>query len=822
MDFGEEDNSYTSDEGRNGENIQLIPNDTVKRVVVRKPIPLVKRGGKMKDKMNRYISQLTSSLHESLNLNEDSVCKDALKVSFAAQFVAAAAEERNLVFTDLVNDVNPSDIKVHGKWPGMVLRHPYYRTTVKLALYVYLLSPMIMENLYAVDIVILFICLLECTLLWLEYNANFFLDKKWNGVFLGLTLVQVGMCICEILLPGQMEAIDLILRPFMLFCQSGQLSRSLDNIVRTFWGTRIVFFVGFVTFMFFAVLSLNMFNSNKVPGYSWDSDNFDSLLTSLLSYFVFLTTENFPMVADPSFTKRPWVAYPIFVSFVFVFYVLWLPLSLQSVLHGYAESHSTAVEKGSSKVRKGLMMAYFVMNDDDRGLPLKEFTALIEKPQDNKKSRKSKREVDTLKVNAFLGLEDFLNYSEGHNGGLWKRSFISNFEQDLSFSKPRVLQKLHEDVLLDTTLFDPYADIGAEEFSKLWKIHAVLMALLVMLWSPHHPQASYSSCTLHRGVICDFTFEKILHFCSGWVWLWIVELILIVLYVIQTVMWCVKHRIISFLIYKRNIGTVRQFLLVDIIISVASFVGHVSNFIIYGFLSSRGISLYECSAAIQFIVQLFDVFKAFRVLRLLWMFQATLHVLRALDCVVHVVWSITTLYIGVSYSFAAIGMALFRNNSISIDGLDTRYSFKTMKHAMLSMFFLTIGNNWNEMLYPMIVESGRWKSFWFLSYMFFCSLFMMDVLVGVVIEGFRVVYYIPKKGSPEEESPQTGRPENGSNPPRKHIGFEPSTWSPVAPEDMFQVGHYEGISESELKDLELTLHSVTGLLHTSQDGNPES
>ncbi len=55
MDFGEEDNSYTSDEGRNGENIQLIPNDTVKRVVVRKPIPLVKRGGKMKDKMNRYI-----------------------------------------------------------------------------------------------------------------------------------------------------------------------------------------------------------------------------------------------------------------------------------------------------------------------------------------------------------------------------------------------------------------------------------------------------------------------------------------------------------------------------------------------------------------------------------------------------------------------------------------------------------------------------------------------------------------------------------------------------------------------------------------------
>ncbi len=53
--------------------------------------------------------------------------------------------------------------------------------------------------------------------------------------------------------------------PFTLLLV-GQLSRSLDNIVRTFWGTRIVFFVGFVTFMFFAVLSLNMFNSNKVRG----------------------------------------------------------------------------------------------------------------------------------------------------------------------------------------------------------------------------------------------------------------------------------------------------------------------------------------------------------------------------------------------------------------------------------------------------------------------------------------------------------------------------------------------------------------------------
>ncbi len=46
------------------------------------------------------------------------------------------------------------------------------------------------------------------------------------------------------------------------------------------------------------------------------------------------------------------------------------------------------------------------------------------------------------------------------------------------------------------------------------------------------------------------------------------------------------------------------------------------------------------------------------------------------------------------------------------------------------------------MLYPLIVESGRWTSLWFVSYMLFCSVFMMDVLAGVVIEGFRVVYFM--------------------------------------------------------------------------------
>lgn len=42
-------------------------------------------------------------------------------------------------------------------------------------------------------------------------------------------------------------------------------------------------------------------------GYSEDGDNFDNFGGALLSLFVLVTEENFPMVADPSFTQRPLV-----------------------------------------------------------------------------------------------------------------------------------------------------------------------------------------------------------------------------------------------------------------------------------------------------------------------------------------------------------------------------------------------------------------------------------------------------------------------------------------------------------------------------------
>eukprot|EP00953_Heterococcus_sp_UTEX-ZZ885_P038715 19872-Heterococcus_DN1.PRE.3 len=70
--------------------------------------------------------------------------------------------------------------------------------------------------------------------------------------------------------------------------------------------------------------------------------------------------------------------------------------------------------------------------------------------------------------------------------------------------------------------------------------------------------------------------------------------------------------------------------------------------------------------------------------------------------------------------------------------IDPRYSFATMRQAMLAMAFLTVTNNWNDLLYPVIVQKGRWAALYFAAYMLFCSTIILDVLISVVIEGFRV------------------------------------------------------------------------------------
>ncbi|CAN0162785.1 unnamed protein product, partial [Laminaria digitata] len=104
---------------------------------------------------------------------------------------------------------------------------------------------------------------------------------------------------------------------------------------RTASRTGSILAVGAVALAFYSVLGINLFNSEQVSGYTAEGDNFDNFGAAALSLFVLTTEENFPMVADPSFTGRPLVAFPFFVSFLLLFLVVILPLLLGIVLDAY-------------------------------------------------------------------------------------------------------------------------------------------------------------------------------------------------------------------------------------------------------------------------------------------------------------------------------------------------------------------------------------------------------------------------------------------------------------------------------------------------------
>ncbi|CAM9770507.1 unnamed protein product [Choristocarpus tenellus] len=92
----------------------------------------------------------------------------------------------------------------------------------------------------------------------------------------------------------------------------------------------------------------------KVDGYEADSDNFDTYGAALLSLFVLITEENFPMVADPSFSQRPAVAFPFFLSFLIIFLVFILPLVLGIVLDAYEAQHVLQQQLSRIKVQCAL------------------------------------------------------------------------------------------------------------------------------------------------------------------------------------------------------------------------------------------------------------------------------------------------------------------------------------------------------------------------------------------------------------------------------------------------------------------------------------
>lgn len=60
------------------------------------------------------------------------------------------------------------------------------------------------------------------------------------------------------------------------------------------------------------------------------------------------------------------------------------------------------------------------------------------------------------------------------------------------------------------------------------------------------------------------------------------------------------------------------------------------------------------------------------------------------------------------------------------------------------------------------VRAGRWSALYFVTYILFCATMMLDVLVGVVIEGFRVSTKGPQQEPPAARTDTTSEAGDGA------------------------------------------------------------
>ncbi|CAM9781465.1 unnamed protein product [Pylaiella littoralis] len=929
---------------------------------------------------------------------------DSLRLSYAAKLVLAAVEGRQVESAvDLLflrgGLINPLSYQLYSPiLIGIILGH------LVLAMWEGGVHPFPLHPAVAAAEVFACFCYATHILLHLwTFGVKQYRDKKWHFAFTVLAIVHSVLMVFAAAAAhragyssraagtaegGEEEAeqdwwnaprLALLgahaLRPMMLISNLRTIRRVFTNVLRQAlpspeeirsMRTGSILMLGAVVLSFYSVLGINLFNSEQVRGYSEGRDNFDNFGGALLSLFVLVTEENFPEVADPSFTQRPLVAYPFFVSFLLLFLVVILPLLLGIVLDAYAQQHAGQHERYRRKARNALLAAYHILDDDGlEGLSRDQLVGVLtteagigidtEKAEklwhlllpagherDNMYQRSSSAPVandrtpsrksstaprhasgiantnttsssssgggggsdvaggafrgggrggsgsseDRVGVLAFLRLADLLHErvvetgeddddgdagggNEGYGGATGRRGggcYMAGYDDDndvvdseddginvahgagrgcgeIGCGGGRRMRRMRHRALVrgraprgdgfreeeeddekedsqegsqedsqedsrddeeqccfwgdggvwksiagetsdtnakgsgsgggsagvrDGDVGAPFSAsqrmrqcvlralekarkaarviVGQAWFFQISRGIAVLLTMLALAWTPRSQQV-YDGCVEEEREDCtqdklDFRREDLLRRLNGLVLLaFFAEMMIKVLAVGCRGLW--------------RLYWAHRFDLIVLGVCVASylFVGVPGNRLALFVDRHPGLS------------DVMELPRAMVVLRLLTVFPQMRRLLETMSTVAAMLVKIMVLYSCVSYSFAAVGMAIFAN--AKSDTLLPRYSFSSLPEACLALFFMTVSNNWNDLLYPLVmsVRGGRWSAIYMVSYMLFCAIMMLDVLTGVVIEGFKVSKrseQAPRLPSALEKSPGT-EPPGGQN-----------------------------------------------------------
>ena len=148
------------------------------------------------------------------------------------------------------------------------------------------------------------------------------------------------------------------LRPFLLVAKIPSVRDQLTAVYRTLLSMVQITALFTLVIVFYAVVGTQLFNDGEVTGYSRDNDNFNSFGAASLSIFMLQTTENFPDILYPALKTRPVAALVFFLSALFFFLWLILPLFLAIVFRHYLYAHKRSGRRGRALAYLSLVAAY--------------------------------------------------------------------------------------------------------------------------------------------------------------------------------------------------------------------------------------------------------------------------------------------------------------------------------------------------------------------------------------------------------------------------------------------------------------------------------
>jgi hypothetical protein len=580
------------------------------------------------------------------------------------------------------------------------------------------------------------------------FGAAHFADKRWEAVFVGVAAAAAAdwLLFYAVGLRG-MWRFSRPLRPLLGLTKVPALRRLLASVLFTLPHIAQVTALLGVAVAFFAVLGVQLFNSEQVPNYLPVTDNFEDFPAAFLGIFVLTTTENYPSIGNPAFHARPWVGAAFFVTALFLFLWLLQPVVLAVVYDRFRSIQDGLARRSKVKARVSLVVAYQTLMGGDGAAELSReafavFFAHVRPGVSALTTAVTFAALD-LDGSGRIGAAEFLrlpsvlelDVTEAGAGGAagagpWA-AWAARAVETRAFAAAAAACALGASAAGAVWSLPLQRDFDARicALRPLPADDDMGGALAERGGGGGAPGLAADACT-PAGALALSRHPIVVAELVGFIFL--------LGSAAEIALRALAHRAAAAGGARRAWALASGWNLLDALV------------VAYALVGSVGLLAGARAALPPGLADLFEASRAARVLRLASVWALPRGLVGALAGVLPLMGRVTAVYAALVYAFAVVGQALFagvppvasdlpgaadnpsKYSTASPGGLCEYcnvYSYGTFPLALLASFQISVGNNWNSVMYPNLQGVGsRWGALYFIAY----RVLLTDVVAAII------------------------------------------------------------------------------------------